>query len=118
LKNKKEYLEFWAPSWAPFWLRRYLRRLWYRHVYLKSEHWRKFSKAVKVVKRFRCEHVTRVHYAGGLRVPVRNGYIWKCPNEGTDVHHLTYENIGHETLEDVILLCRDHHKTEHGKGKK
>lgn len=30
-----------------------------------------------------------------------------------NVHHKTYENIGHETLEDFCLLCRECHKAAH-----
>lgn len=29
---------------------------------------------------------------------------------GFDFHHRTYENLGHETLDDLVLLCRDDHK--------
>ena len=30
------------------------------------------------------------------------------------VHHLTYERIGKERLEDLQVLCRYHHKKAHG----
>jgi len=36
-----------------------------------------------------------------------------CGAKGTDVHHLTYENLGQEELEDLILLCRSCHQKEH-----
>jgi 5-methylcytosine-specific restriction endonuclease McrA len=32
---------------------------------------------------------------------------------GVEVHHLTYERLGHERLSDVIVLCRPCHR-EHG----
>jgi hypothetical protein len=32
-----------------------------------------------------------------------------------DVHHRTYERLGHERLTDLAVLCRDHHATFHGK---
>ena len=31
-----------------------------------------------------------------------------------NVHHLTYETIGNEGDEDMIVLCRNCHKKEHG----
>lgn len=47
---------------------------------------------------------------------------WRCErekpgdsrHEGTlDVHHRTYENLGHERLDDVEVLCRACHQAEH-----
>ena len=38
----------------------------------------------------------------------------KCGFDGmVDVHHLHYGNIGNENLEDLQILCRDCHETEH-----
>jgi hypothetical protein len=31
-----------------------------------------------------------------------------------DAHHLTYERYGHERPEDLMIVCRDHHKQIHG----
>jgi 5-methylcytosine-specific restriction endonuclease McrA len=31
-----------------------------------------------------------------------------------DVHHLTYERLGNELPEDLIVLCHDCHSLEHG----
>ena len=36
-----------------------------------------------------------------------------CTNEATDVHHLTYERIGKEWLDDLQALCRKCHKQQH-----
>ena len=30
-----------------------------------------------------------------------------------DVHHLTYDRLGHEYLEDLVFLCREHHDAVH-----
>jgi 5-methylcytosine-specific restriction endonuclease McrA len=35
----------------------------------------------------------------------------------SDVHHLTYERIGHERMEDLIALCRPCHEAAHGSQK-
>ena len=32
-----------------------------------------------------------------------------------DLHHLTYDNYGHEHPTDVLLLCRDCHELRHGR---
>lgn len=62
--------------------------------YLFSEHWQQFRQVA-------------LEYYGK-----------KCADCGTtegifNVHHLTYENIGEELLEDVVVLCRDCHHKRH-----
>lgn len=32
-----------------------------------------------------------------------------------DVHHKTYDRIGDELLDDLVLLCKSCHKAQHGK---
>ena len=34
-------------------------------------------------------------------------------NKATDVHHLTYKNIGFENLEELVALCRECHTKIH-----
>lgn len=63
-------------------------------AYLYSEHWKQF-------RQIAIEH-----------------YGECCADCGTtegvfNVHHLTYENIGRELLEDVVVLCRDCHHKRH-----
>ena len=36
-----------------------------------------------------------------------------CTNEATDVHHLTYERLGKERLDDLQALCRKCHEQKH-----
>jgi len=33
----------------------------------------------------------------------------------TQVHHLTYEHVGHEFLWELVAICEDCHKRLHGK---
>jgi 5-methylcytosine-specific restriction endonuclease McrA len=33
---------------------------------------------------------------------------------GLDVHHLTYETLGHEDMSDLETLCRTCHREQHG----
>lgn len=35
-------------------------------------------------------------------------------DERLEVHHLTYERLGHERLEDLMVLCHTCHAAEHG----
>ena len=84
-----------------YWLRRPRRqrvggnREWYRTVYLRSLHWR----TVRAQK---------IKEAGG-----------KCEVCGVggklDIHHLTYERLGHERMSDLQILCRKHHNKRHKK---
>lgn len=41
----------------------------------------------------------------------------ECSNTAEDVHHLTYENVGKENLEDLQALCKDCHYREHNQGR-
>ena len=41
----------------------------------------------------------------------------KCGEKATQLHHLNYDNLGEEELdEDVIAVCKDCHDEIHGKG--
>ena len=41
----------------------------------------------------------------------------KCGKKATQLHHISYDNIGEEELDDdVIALCKDCHDEIHGKG--
>ena len=82
-----------------------------------------------------CHGVGTYHYeAGGRRIPGhewRNKALilkaragWQCQECGRassemtlDVHHLTYERLGHERADDLIVLCRSCHE-RHERNKK
>lgn len=69
--------------------------------YLYSPHWRKFR--LKAIE----------HYG--------NVCSWCGANDEKikmNVHHISYDNLGNETFEDVILLCPTCHSKAHGKYKK
>lgn len=72
----------------------YLRRLWYRNVYLQSQHWHET----------RLRALARAHYAcqdcGKSNVPL-------------DTHHVTYERLGAEKPGDLRVLCRECHNKRH-----
>lgn len=71
----------------------YFKSLPYKE-YLKTEHWQHFRK--EAVKYFQ-------------------GKCQLCNSEESlNLHHRTYENLGRETFNDVILLCKDCHGKFHG----
>jgi 5-methylcytosine-specific restriction endonuclease McrA len=72
--------------------RREIRREMYKN-YLSSNAWK--TKRCDVLKR-----------AGGVCEECRF-------NEGTDVHHLTYQRLFRESLDDLVLLCRACHTKHH-----
>lgn len=69
-------------------------REWYRKEYLNSEHWLEFARIVREFWGNKCV---------------------MCNKSAKDVHHRTYERLGNERLQDVVLLCRDCHDKHHEK---
>lgn len=63
--------------------------------YLKSEYWSSFKKRYKE--------------AGKLQSCL------VCGNKKYNLHHVTYERICREEIDDVIPLCSECHKKEHSK---
>jgi hypothetical protein len=61
--------------------------------YLHSEHWQQMRKKVYESRKAECQ---------------------KCQGRKTlEIHHLTYERIGHESLDDLLILCGKCHEKEH-----
>lgn len=63
--------------------------------YLNSKHWLAFRDYYRKIRRWRCA-------TPGCR-----------EKEDLHLHHLTYERIGKERLDDVVPLCRYHHALAH-----
>lgn len=64
------------------------------HAYLKSKAWKELRRKVWLRSRRWCE---------------------RCDNSmSAHVHHLTYERIGHERLEDLQAVCENCHEFLHG----
>lgn len=66
---------------------------WYNAEYLASEKWQDIRRRVLARAGHTCE---------GCGI-----------NSATQVHHLTYEHVGHEFLFELLALCRDCHKRIH-----
>lgn len=74
--------------------------------YLRSPQWREKRDAVLKRAGGKCEECTREYKIRGKW----NGYmVWPVQ----EVHHLTYERVGNENLDDLIGLCKRHHHAEH-----
>ena len=63
------------------------------HKYLESDEWIKLRCDIITLRGDRCEI---------------------CGKRGVQVHHVTYDNIGHETADDLVLLCSLCHRKVHG----
>lgn len=65
--------------------------------YLQSWQWKEKSEWIKYIRGNECQ---------------------KCKSKkGLQVHHIRYDSLGNEAGEDVIVLCKECHKKEHGIGK-
>ena len=64
-------------------------------IYLQTDHWKNFSEKAIANSHYKCK---------------------LCNKEKAklNVHHKTYENRGHETYDDVIVLCEECHRLIHG----
>lgn len=60
--------------------------------YIKSDKWKEKSQEVLKKANFKCD---------------------MCGNTATEVHHLNYEHLGDEPLEDLQPLCHECHKKIH-----
>lgn len=63
---------------------------WYRFEYLQSDHWKRTREAALQRADHRCQ-------------------VCNSSWETLDVHHRTYERVGHELPEDLLVLCRTCH---------
>lgn len=70
--------------------------------YLKSDHWLRFRQHVLFSANNRCQLCNRNGGYGGVTL---------------NVHHRTYENLGNESVRDVVVLCQNCHHTFHATGK-
>lgn len=84
------------PAWR-------CRRCWYRE-YLKSGHWERLRERILRRSNWKCE-----------RCGERAGYSMKGNKIGLQVHHLSYERVGYEHDDDLIVLCFACHAKEHGR---
>ena len=74
---------------------------WYREVFLTSGYWKNKSKEIKARDGYRC---TKCGSDG-------KETNWRCQRTNPlDVHHHTYDRIGHERRQDLTTLCRKCHK--------
>jgi len=63
--------------------------------YLQSEHWKRIKQAYMISNR------------------PKECWCCKTKDQPLDLHHLHYQNVGNEQLEDLELLCRTCHAEVH-----
>ena len=109
-----------------------------RSDYRTQEEWRKACKAVKkfkknrkpktkkrkVTKKSKSKRLRKYHKYllsdewAQLKIDIfaaRGKSCERCGSKSSvQVHHLTYKNIFNEEPEDLLILCRNCHKDEHG----
>ena len=71
----------------------------YKREYLKSDEWKRKRDAV--MKRAMFKAAFNGISISGIPICENDG----CTNESTQVHHITYERIGKEELDDLQALC-------------
>lgn len=79
--------------------------------YVKTNHWKKFSKSLTDPENVVCDLCGR---------PRWNGVYVRGKNKGKrrrlrqfQCHHKNYDHVGEETREDVLVLCKTCHSTSH-----
>ena len=96
----------------------------YRSEYLKSDEWKRkrdmvmqramqsFMPASPVIRRTVDRYGRVIEWIDNVehRPTCENG---GCTNEAKEVHHLTYERLGKEWLDDLQALCRKCHEQKH-----
>ena len=83
-------------------------------LYLKSPQWRHVRSVLYVDREQRCEQCRTtmwefINQQGSVGLTMLKETKW------FDVHHKTYDRIGDELLDDLVLLCKSCHKAQHGK---
>lgn len=63
--------------------------------YLETSYWQELRRSKVRAAGFRCERC-------------------RATNTRLDVHHLNYERRGYERREDLVVLCKTCHESEHG----
>lgn len=76
-------------------------RRWYDQ-YLATPHW----KAMRAAKLRQAGH--ECERCGEPAMEMEGAWF------GLEVHHLTYERVGHEHFDDLMVLCRPCHAAQHG----
>ena len=77
--------------------------------YFELPHWQEFRKQVLEAQKKKFGYNCCEQCGARPQVVTRETAL--------HVHHLTYERLGEEMLEDVAIICRPCHEKEHGRDK-
>lgn len=64
-------------------------------LYVKTEHWQHFRTEALKFAQYKCQ-------------------LCNAKDAELNVHHKNYDNLGRETFNDVIVLCKECHEVHHG----
>ena len=72
--------------------------------YLQTSHWKRIRAVLLLINNAVCQardcNLMGESWYGGFESEI-------------DVHHITYKDLGNEKFDDLVLLCRNHHKIVH-----
>jgi len=84
-------------------------------AYLRSPQWQGTRKRALWRAQNRCQSpICRYDYVRAFTDGDISEHLWKGEYR-LDVHHLSYERLGNELPDDLMVLCRDCHDLIHGK---
>ena len=75
-------------------------------------------RAYRVSSAWKKNRKRRLNYDSGKcqGMSVKNGKLTRCLSKiDIEVHHKSYERLGYEFMEDMIVLCRSCHRVEHNR---
>lgn len=75
--------------------------------YIKTRHWKRFSKALLDDPECVCEICGKARYNGRYTRGRKKGKLKRTAV--FNVHHKNYDHLGEETREDVIVACHQCH---------
>lgn len=99
---RKSWHDRWRLDTDAHW---YCHKHWYAE-YLRSHEWKKLRARILRQRGKRCELCGTGQYA-------TVGCVRTSMPSVLQVHHLTYERVGEELDDDLVVLCRDCHKQLH-----
>jgi hypothetical protein len=91
-----------------------MRKRWHTdqyESYLKSGQWAEKRQEKLESVNYSCDRDIRLIYQTGEDGILRR--ITDCSPGPLQVHHRTYANLGNESLDDLVVLCKLHHDQEH-----
>lgn len=82
---------------------------------LKSEGIQRRKDKKEEIKKWYSEYLFTMEWETKRQAVISRDNVCKmCGDKGSDIHHITYERLFNEVLDDLIFLCRKCHEKIHG----